>query len=33
MNWLRKIYDRIVLEITYRKKIKKDDDEDPYIYK
>jgi hypothetical protein len=33
MNWLRKIYDRIVLEITYRKRLKELRKRDPFIYK
>jgi len=32
-SWVRKIYDRIVLEIKYRKKLKKLRQRDPFIYK
>jgi hypothetical protein len=33
MNWLRKIYDRIMLEIRYRKRLKELRKRDPFIYK
>ena len=33
MNWLRNIYNRIKLEIRYRKKIKELRKRDPFIYK
>jgi hypothetical protein len=33
MNWLKNIYNRIVLEINYRKKLKKLRKQDPFIYK
>jgi hypothetical protein len=33
MNWLRKIYNRIKLELVYRKKLKETHKKDPYVYK
>jgi hypothetical protein len=33
MNWLRKIIDKIKLEIRYRKKLKELRKRDPFIYK
>jgi hypothetical protein len=33
MNWLRNIYNRITLEIRYRKKLKELRKRDPFIYK
>jgi hypothetical protein len=33
MNWLKRIYNRIKLEITYRKKLKELRKRDPFIYK
>lgn len=33
MNWLLKIYNRIKLEINYRKKLKELRKRDPFIYK
>jgi len=33
MNWLLRIYKRIKLEITYRKKLKELRKRDPFIYK
>jgi hypothetical protein len=33
MNWLKKIYNRIKLEIQYRKKLKELRKKDPFIYK
>jgi len=33
MSWLRKIYNRIKLEIQYRKKLKELRKRDPFIYK
>jgi hypothetical protein len=33
MNWLQKIYNRIRLEINYRKKLKQLRKRDPFIYK
>jgi hypothetical protein len=33
MNWLKKIYNRIKLEIQYRKKLKELRKRDPFIYK
>ena len=33
MSWLRKIYNRIRLEIQYRKKLKELRKRDPFIYK
>ena len=33
MNWLLKIYNRIRLEIRYRKKLKELRKRDPFIYK
>lgn len=33
MNWIKKIYNRIVLEIRYRKKLKELRKRDPFIYK
>jgi hypothetical protein len=33
MSWIKKIYNRIVLEIRYRKKLKELRKRDPFIYK
>ena len=33
MNWLKKIINRIKLEIQYRKKLKELRKRDPFIYK
>jgi len=33
MIWLRKIYDRVMLEIRYRKRLKELRKRDPFIYK
>jgi hypothetical protein len=33
MNWLKSIYNRIKLEIRYRKKLKELRKRDPFIYK
>jgi hypothetical protein len=33
MNWLRRIINRIKLEISYRKKLKELRKRDPFIYK
>jgi hypothetical protein len=33
MKWLKNIYNRIVLEIKYRKKLKELRKRDPFIYK
>ena len=33
MNWLKNIYNRIKLEIKYRKKLKELRKRDPFIYK
>jgi hypothetical protein len=33
MSWLRSLYNRIKLEITYRKKLKELRKRDPFIYK
>lgn len=33
MNWLKNIYNRIKLEIRYRKKLKELKKRDPFIYK
>jgi len=33
MNWLKNIYNRIRLEIRYRKKLKELRKRDPFIYK
>ena len=33
MSWLKNIYNRIVLEIRYRKKLKELRKRDPFIYK
>lgn len=33
MNWLKNLYNRIRLEITYRKKLKELRKRDPFIYK
>jgi hypothetical protein len=32
-KWLKKIYDQIILEIRYRKKLKELRKRDPFIYK
>jgi hypothetical protein len=33
MNWLKSLYNRIKLEIRYRKKLKELRKRDPFIYK
>lgn len=33
MNWIRKIIERVKLEIRYRRKLKELRDRDPFIYK
>lgn len=33
MNWIKRIWDRIRLEIRYRKKLKELRKQDPFIYK
>jgi len=33
MNWLRRIFNRITLEIRYRKKLRELRKRDPFIYK
>ena len=33
MNWLRNIYNRIKLEIKYRRKLRELRKRDPFIYK
>lgn len=33
MNWLKSLYNRVVLEIRYRKKLKELRKRDPFIYK
>ena len=33
MNWIRRIWDRITLEIRYRKKLRERRKRDPFIYK
>jgi hypothetical protein len=33
MNWLKNIYNRITLELRYRKKLKELRKRDPFIYK
>jgi hypothetical protein len=33
MNWIRNIYNKIRLEIRYRKKLKELRKRDPFIYK
>jgi hypothetical protein len=33
MNWIRNLYNRIRLEIRYRKKLKELRKRDPFIYK
>jgi hypothetical protein len=33
MNWLKNLYNRIKLEIQYRKKLKELRKRDPFIYK
>jgi hypothetical protein len=33
MSWLRNLYNRIKLEISYRKKLKELRKRDPFIYK
>ena len=33
MKWLKTLYNRIVLEIRYRKKLKELRKRDPFIYK
>jgi hypothetical protein len=32
MKWLKKLWNKIRLEIRYRKKVKAARDQDPYIY-
>ena len=33
MSWIKRIYNRIVMEIRYRKKLKELRKRDPFIYK
>jgi hypothetical protein len=33
MNWIRNLYNRITLELRYRKKLKELRKRDPFIYK
>jgi hypothetical protein len=33
MNWIRNLYNRIKLELRYRKKLKELRKRDPFIYK
>jgi hypothetical protein len=33
MNWIRRLWDRIMLEYRYRKKLKELRKRDPFIYK
>ena len=33
MNWIKNIYNRIMLELRYRKKLKELRRRDPFIYK
>ena len=33
MNWLKNLYNRITLELRYRKKLKELRKRDPFIYK
>ena len=33
LNWFKKMYDKIKLEIRYRKKLKELRKKDPFIYK
>jgi hypothetical protein len=33
MNWIRRIYERVRLELRYRKKLKELRKRDPFIYK
>jgi hypothetical protein len=33
MNWIKRLLDRIALEIRYRKKLKELRKRDPFIYK
>ena len=33
MNWLKSLYNRIVLELRYRKKLRELRKRDPFIYK
>jgi hypothetical protein len=33
MNWIRNLYNRIMLEIRYRKKLRELRKRDPFIYK
>ena len=33
MKWLRRLYDRVMLEIRYRRKLKELRKRDPFIYK
>jgi len=33
MTWIRRIYNRIMLEIRYRKKLRELRKRDPFIYK
>jgi hypothetical protein len=33
MNWIRRLYERVRLELRYRKKLKELRKRDPFIYK
>ena len=33
MNWIRNLYNRVMLEIRYRKKLKELRKRDPFIYR
>jgi hypothetical protein len=33
MNWLRRLYNKIILEYRYRKRLKELRKKDPFIYK
>jgi len=33
MNWIRNLYNRVMLEIRYRKKLKELRKRDPFLYK
>ncbi len=33
LNWIKKIYNRVTLEIRYRRKLKELRKRDPFIYK
>jgi hypothetical protein len=33
MNWIKRIYERVRLELRYRKKLKELRKRDPFIYK